>query len=160
MKAGLKILAVLCLLVSCQNVDRMPEPDNLIPEEKMVDVLTEISLLHGARSYNKALMEEKGIDPYPYLTRKYNIDSSQLVKSNEYYAQNFKQYKRIYDSVKVRLESLVVEYDSIRELEEQKMDSLRNQPRKRDSSLKQPLRRDSDFPLKVRDSLPTPVSIE
>ena len=157
MKFWLQILAVFCLLVSCQNVNRMPEPDNLIPEEKMVDVLTEISLLHGARSYNKMLMEEKGIDPYPYLTRKFGIDSSQLAKSNDYYAQNYKQYKRIYDSVKVRLELLVVEYDSLREQEERRLDSLAQVSSSSDTLLKEPLGREASMPLRIRDTLPVPV---
>lgn len=92
----------------------------------MVDVLTELSLLHGARSFNKNLMEEKGIDPYPYIMEKFNIDSTQLVRSNNYYAQNYRQYQRIYDKVKTRLEILMQEYDSIREVEEERrQDSLR-----------------------------------
>ncbi|WP_324719859.1 DUF4296 domain-containing protein [Salinimicrobium sp. HB62] len=151
------LFSALFLLISCQDINRTPKPDNLIPEEKMVDVLTEISLLHGAKSYNKSQMEEKGIDPYPYLTEKYGIDSLQLVQSNDYYAQNYKQYKRIYDSVKVRLETLVEEYDSIREMEQRKRDSLREKPGK--DSLPIPRRRfDSLIPLRMEKPLPAPVS--
>lgn len=150
-------MTLLCFLISCQDIDRVEKPDNLIPETKMVDVLTELSLLHGARSYNRALMEEKGIDPYPYLANKFGIDSTQLVRSNEYYAQNYKQYKRIYDSVKVRLEGLVVRYDSLRELEKQKDDSLRFSPG-RDSLLKRSLRDDSLPPLIMDKGFPPPIS--
>lgn len=134
----------------------MSKPDDLIPEDKMVDVLTELSLLHGARSYNKNQMEEKGIDPYPYLVEKYGIDSVQLVKSNEYYAQNYKQYKRIYDSVKVKLENLVAEYDSIREMEKIKRDSLDNF--RKDSLPYRGPGNDSLVPLRMEKQLPTPVS--
>lgn len=153
----LMLISALYLLISCQDINRTPKPDDLIPEEKMIDVLTEISLLHGARSYNKAQMEEKGIDPYPYLTEKYGIDSLQLVQSNDYYAQNYKQYRRIYDSVKARLEILVEEYDSIREMEQLKRDSLREKPRG-DSIPPKRIRRDSLVPLRMEKSLPTPVS--
>lgn len=155
---------ILCgFMFSCQNINKSPKPENLIPEDKMVDVLTELSLLHGARSYNRALMEEKGIDPYPYLTRKFGIDSVQLVTSNDYYAQNYRQYKRIYDSVKVRLESLVVEYDSIREMEELKRDSIMKSLRNKDTLPESPvkrdsLKRDSVVPLRSVKSLPTPIS--
>ncbi len=155
------LFSALFMLISCQDINRTPKPDNLIPEDKMVDVLTEISLLHGARSYNKSQMEEKGIDPYPYLTEKYGIDSIQLVQSNDYYAQNYKQYRRIYDSVKVRLETLVAEYDSIREMEQRKRDSLRDKPRNDSMPPKRKrIRRDSLVPLRMEKSLPTPVSMQ
>lgn len=125
MKKIFSVILLAFILVSCQEVNRTSRPKDLIPEKKMVEVLTEISLLHGARSYNKALMEEKGIDPYPYLMKKFNIDSAQLVRSNNYYAENYKQYNRIYGKVKERLEFLMKEYDSIREVEEKIMDSIK-----------------------------------
>ena len=111
--------------MSCQDIERTPKPDNLIPEDKMVEVLTEISLLNGARTYNKAIMEEKGIDPYPYLMNKFGIDSAQLMQSNNYYAENYKQYQKIYDQVKIRLEVLLAKYDTLRATEERKQDSLK-----------------------------------
>ncbi|WP_209310007.1 DUF4296 domain-containing protein, partial [Salinimicrobium oceani] len=104
----------------------MEKPENLIPRGKMVEVLTELSLLHGARSYNKNMLEEKGIAPYPYLMQKYGIDSAQLVQSNNYYAQNYREYGYIYEEVKQRLELLMKKYDSLREIEEKERDSLRN----------------------------------
>lgn len=151
------IFLVLISLASCQDINRTPKPDNLIPEDKMVEVLTELSLLHGARSYNKGLMEEKGINPYPYLTEKYKIDSTQLVQSNEYYAQNYKQYQKIYERVKERLEILMAEYDSIRELKEKERDSLRKNPAN-DSLIRQDLKRDTLVPLRMNEDLPVPVS--
>lgn len=126
MKKILSVILFVSVLISCQDIDRTPKPDNLIPEDKMVEVLTELSLLYGARSYNVGLMEEKGIDPYPYLMEKFDIDSTQLVRSNNYYAENYKQYQRIYNKVKVKLEVLMEDYDSIREIEERKQDSIRN----------------------------------
>ena len=157
MKRFSGFLIVLLLLASCQDINRTSKPDDLISEDKMVDILTELSLLHGARSYNKALMEEKGINPYPYLTEKYKIDSTQLVQSSDYYAQNYRQYKRIYDRVKERLEMLMAEYDSIREEEERKLDSLRKIPGN-DSILRRSLRRDTIVPRGVDRALPLPVS--
>lgn len=91
----------------------------------MEDVLLEISILNGARSYNKDLMESKGIDPDKFIYEKYGIDSTQFVRSNEYYSAHYKQYQGIYKNVKNRLEALKVEYDSIREQEEKRLDSIR-----------------------------------
>lgn len=119
------ILVVGILSVSCQDVERTEKPDDLIPEEKMVDVLTELSLLHAARNYNKNLLEETGLNPADHLWNKYDIDSLQFSRSSDYYSENYRQYERIYDQVKERLEVLKVTYDSIREEEERIQDSLK-----------------------------------
>lgn len=146
------LLFMVVLLGSCQDIKKSPRPDNLIPEAKMVDVLTEAAILHGARSYNRNLLEEKGIMPREYLYEKYGIDSLQFVQSNAYYTQNYKKYHEIYTEVKERLIVLKEEYDSIRELEDRKVDSLRSLEEKdpRDSL---DSRRDS-LQLKERTDLP------
>ena len=109
----------------CQDIERTDKPEDLIPEDKMVDVLTDISLIHGARSYNKELMREKGIDVDKYVFEKHGIDSLQYIRSNRYYSENYKEYQDIYARVKERLEVLKVEYDTIRAREERRLDSLR-----------------------------------
>ncbi len=157
MKKLLGILTALILLVSCQDIDRTPKPDNLIPEDKMVEVLTELSILHGARSYNKSLMEEKGINAYPYLTNKFGIDSVQLVQSNNYYAENYKEYQMIYDRVKERLEILMEHYDSIREVEKKKKDSLRRVP-ENDSIVPRKFINDTLVPRRINQRLSVPAS--
>ena len=157
MKKLLGILTALILLASCQDIDRTPKPDNLIPEDKMVEVLTELSILHGARSYNKSLMEEKGINAYPYLTNKFGIDSVQLVQSNNYYAENYKEYQMIYDRVKERLEILMEQYDSIREMEKEKKDSLRSVPGK-DSIAPRRFINDTLVPRRIDQGLSVPAS--
>lgn len=113
------------LLTSCQDVEKIPKPEDLISQDKMVEVLTEIALLHGARTYNKKMLEEKGIDPYEYLQEKYQVDSARFVRSNNYYSANYKIYSKIYGRVKERLGLLQVQFDSIREIEERKRDSIR-----------------------------------
>ncbi|MGB7842022.1 MAG: DUF4296 domain-containing protein [Salinimicrobium sp.] len=125
------ILLLFFVLISCQNVEHAPKPDDLIAEDEMVDVLVDISLLHGARSYNKKLLKDKGIQPYNYLWEKYKIDSTRFLESNNYYADHPKQYENIYQQVKLKLETLQVKYDSIREIEKKKQDSIK--AAKRDS---------------------------
>ena len=91
--------------MSCQDVQKTEKPDDLIPEDKMIDVLTELSLVHAARNYNKFKLENTGINPDEYIYEKFDIDSLQFEKSNDYYSEQYTQYERIYDSVKVRLQS-------------------------------------------------------
>ncbi|GAB2760749.1 DUF4296 domain-containing protein [Salinimicrobium soli] len=125
MKRLTSVLLLLVLLISCQDIKKSPKPENLISEDKMVEILTDLALLHGARSYNKNLLQEKGIIPSEYIREKYNIDSTRFRISNNYYTENYKQYQKMYSQVKENLEQLRVKYDSIREQEEEKQDSIR-----------------------------------
>ncbi|MCG9971608.1 DUF4296 domain-containing protein [Christiangramia crocea] len=129
MTVNLKNIVALFLLlvfsVSCQDVKKTEKPDDLIPENKMIDVLTELSLLHAARNYNKFKLEETGIKPKEYIYEKFNIDSLQFERSNNYYAEQYTQYERIFDSVKVRIQAMKVRLDSLREVETKREDSIK-----------------------------------
>lgn len=115
---------LLLVITSCQDVRKPSKPNDLIPEKKMVNVLIELSLLQGARSYNKQELERRGLKPDEYLWEKFNIDSSQFAKSNNYYARNYVVYQRIYENVRDSLEVLKTLYDSIREQQERYRDSI------------------------------------
>lgn len=160
----MRFFSIILLLVffgSCQDVERTRKPENLIPEDRMVDVLTEISLVHGARSYNKQMLEQTGLKPEEYIWRKFDIDSAQFARSNDYYARNYQQYQQIYERVKLRLENLKITYDSLREEEERRRDSiLARQP---EDSLRDSNRRergefeiDSILPDSLRMMVPEP----
>lgn len=120
---------------SCQNVEKVKKPDNLISEDKMVDIITELSLLHSARNYNKTKFESTGIDPDSFIYKKYNIDSLQFEQSNNYYADNYVRYEDIYSRVKDRLQAMKVEYDSLRKIEMDRKDSIANARRMMRDSL-------------------------
>ncbi|WP_165499013.1 DUF4296 domain-containing protein [Gramella sp. KN1008] len=101
------------------------KPDDLIPEDKMIEVLTELSLLHAARNYNRSKLEETGIRPEEYIYEKFNIDSLQFERSNNFYAEQYTDYERIYDSVKVRIQRMKTRLDSLREVEVKREDSIK-----------------------------------
>lgn len=118
------LLLVCILAISCQNINKADKPDNLIPEDKMIDILTELSLVNAARNFNKQKLEDLGINPDEYIYNKYKIDSLQFERSSDYYADNYLQYDRMYDSVKVRVERLKTKLDSIRDIEIAIRDSI------------------------------------
>ena len=39
-----------------------------------------------------------------FVKRKYNVDSTQFVKSNRYYAADVDEYKKMYDKIKTRVD--------------------------------------------------------
>lgn len=162
MKNIAAVFLLLFLMTGCQGIQKTDKPEDLIPEDKMADVLTEIALLHGARSYNKQLMQEKGIDPDKFIFEKYGIDSLQFIQSNQYYSENYKKYQGIYSNVKERLEALKIEYDSLREQEESRTDSLRALDKKeRDSFRPKKLNKLRDSlkfrRIRAKDSIINPV---
>lgn len=112
------------LLFSCQDVREVERPPDLIPEQKMVEVLTDLSLINSAKNYNRRLLEETGLKPREFLYEKHNIDSLQLARSTEYYADNPAQLERIYKELQDNLEEMKDQLELIREEEERVRDSL------------------------------------
>ncbi len=162
MQKYLYIIFGMLMLLSCQNIERSEKPDNLIPEGKMVDVLTEISLLNSARNFNKRIFENTGITPEKYIYEKFDIDSLQFERSSNFYAENYDKYDKIYSRVKDRLDSMKIKLDSIQEEEHRIQDSLAVERKKADSLKLDSLTIDS---LKVEqipmlDSIGDPATIK
>ena len=121
----LKVFIIACFLSSCQNIEEVKKPDNLIPEDKMVDVLTELSLLNSAKNKNKRTLEETGLQPDTYLYSKYKIDSLQLAESTTYYAKKYDKFNGIYQKVQQNLEAMKAKFEVIRDEEQRIEDSIR-----------------------------------
>ncbi|WP_245545630.1 DUF4296 domain-containing protein [Gillisia limnaea] len=120
-----RIFIFALFLVSCQNVEKVKEPENLISEAKMTEVLTDLSLLNSAKNFNKRILEETGLKPDEYLYEKHGIDSLQLAQSNEYYAKNYDKLESIYQRVKVKLEKMQVDLEKIQKEETRIKDSIK-----------------------------------
>ena len=100
-----KTLFILIIFCSCGFVnDENLVPDNLITQEKMVDVLYDMSLISVSKGINKRILENNGMKPKKYILKKHNIDSLQFVLSNEYYSKDLEKYLKIYEQVLNKLE--------------------------------------------------------
>ena len=132
------IIAVLSLLfIQCKNnkIDRPDKPANLIPEDKMVEVLYDMTVINAAKGLNRRVIENNGIDPEAFVFDKHQIDSAQFAESNRYYSFDIKTYEAIYARVKTKLQS---EKDLLnKDLKESatKADSISNVNRIRRDSL-------------------------
>ena len=100
-------------LWNCQDVQRPEMPTNLIPEDQMVDILTEVYLVNAARNFdNRTIMENKmKLDSFVY--KKFNIDSLQFVTSNAYYTSNLDTYNNLFVKVEERMSVIKKEVDSL-----------------------------------------------
>ena len=100
-----KTLFILLIFCSCELInDENLVPDNIIVEEKMVDILYDMSLISVSKGINKRILENNGMKPKKYILKKYNIDSLQFVLSNEYYSKDLERYLKIYEEVLNKLE--------------------------------------------------------
>lgn len=137
MKRTLAFILVGLLICSCKNNKiTLPErPDNLISEDKMVEVLYDMALVSAAKGVNKRIMENKGIYPQSYIYNKHGIDSMQFAISNEYYSYDIRTYQELYDRVRLKLEADKQEFnksiqkkkttrDSISEINRRRRDSI------------------------------------
>lgn len=93
------LLLVLLSMASCQK-KAIEEPANLIPRDKMKQIIYDLSLLQAMRGVNQAALDSNGINPATYVYKKYKVDSLQFAKSDQYYAvENIKHYEKMYAEI-------------------------------------------------------------
>lgn len=111
-------------MASCQK-DSIEKPDNLIPEEKMVDIIYDLSILQAMRNSNQKFLDSNDVNAATYIYKKYKIDSLQFAKSNQYYAaENIKKYEKMYQSVNEKLIADKAAVDTL--LEKQRKKEVEN----------------------------------
>ena len=64
----------------------------------------DLSLFEAIRNQNPSSFEEYKINPKEYIYKKHKIDSLQFAQNNAYYASDFKEYKKIVEKIKSRLD--------------------------------------------------------
>lgn len=118
-KHNFLIFLSLILFIGCYKVNGPEKPKNLIPKDKMVDILLEIRLMSSATGVNQSVLYNNGVSSHNYIYKKFGIDSTQLAKSNDYYAFYVDDYDEIYDRVQDTLQALKQKYDALRAEEEE-----------------------------------------
>ena len=94
------------IIISCTEIGDYKPPDELIPPEKMSEVLVDIIMMKNIKSNNSFINEKKGLLVPQYLYDKHGIDSSQLASSQTYYAKNPKKYIPVFKLVQIKLKVL------------------------------------------------------
>jgi len=117
MKRFIKYLGLGLLIVSCYNISKPKKPKDLISQDKMVNIVIDMTLLNSAKGINKTIIESHGIILENYIYKKYDIDSVQFALSNNYYAHHTDKYESIYSKVKDSLNALQIKFRLIKEQE-------------------------------------------
>lgn len=136
-----KLLYIIIILIfSCNpSVEKPKKPNNLISEDKMVDIMYDVFILNSAKGVNKKMLELNGVLPEKYVFEKYGIDSTQFAESNNYYVYNTKTYESILNKIAEKIALKKKEYEALDKIEEaakkKKEDSIRAARAKQKDSL-------------------------
>ena len=112
-------LIIFCLIfiiscsISCQDVQKPEKPANLISQEIMIYILTDVYISNAARNVNNKLLRNKNIKLDSVIFNKYRVDSLQFVLSNNYYSSNLDIYRDLLIKAQEKLMVLQIEKDSI-----------------------------------------------
>ena len=111
-------LIILFIVQSCKDFNNK-KPENLISEDKMVEILFDLEIINAARGDNKKIIEEKISNVNNYLQNKYKIGIDQFENSISYYSSDILKYSTIIQEVEQKL-------DSTKNLIQKKIDAKRN----------------------------------
>lgn len=117
---------VVLFMASCTSNTIYKEPENLIPKDSMMTLLTDMYIASSSKNVkNKFLKKEK--DYMLLVYEKYKIDSARFIISNTYYTSKPEEYNEMLLEVKKRLtaqnlelEKLINERDSIKRAQKPK----------------------------------------
>ena len=133
---------IVLFLFSCGE-KLLKKPEDLIPKDKMINILSDLAILNAAKNSNADILRDHNIEPTSFVFEKYEVDSLQFVTSDAYYASLPKEYEAMYTVIEAFLEK-----EKGRITEEKRISdslllesNLKNRPLKRDKS-------------KTKDSLP------
>lgn len=118
------LIALPLLILGCQKIENTPKPENLIPEDKMVEILVDLAKIDAAMSVSTKEYEKRGVVGRELILKKHQVDSLQLVQSSAYYAENFRVNQRIYERVEAILK---FQNDSLNEINERLKQEKRSQ---------------------------------
>jgi Domain of unknown function (DUF4296) len=111
MKKYSLIFGVFFVLSSCGN-SVLDKPNNLIDDDTMIEILTDLSIMDAMKSQNSVNGTLK-FEVNDYVFKKYQIDSLQFAQSNKYYASDVPKYKRMYKIVNEKLTARKTELDQM-----------------------------------------------
>lgn len=122
MNVRLGLLILVFLGFQCQDNTYVPPPKNLIPEQSMIDILVDLSLMETLEKSSRGKLINDYKFSMEYIYQKYAIDSLQLALSRGYYAQHPKEYLQIHKASEYILERMVDSLNRLKREERKKKD--------------------------------------
>ncbi|MDY8134984.1 DUF4296 domain-containing protein [Aquimarina sp. 2201CG5-10] len=111
-------IAMIFLVFSCQTIDKASKPENIIEEDKMVEILIDIAFVKSAKSSFNKKMELNKLNPEGYILEKHGIDSLVFAQNNAWYMMDLENYQKIFTRVKDTLEKSKDMYEALKKKED------------------------------------------
>ncbi|MEC4049968.1 DUF4296 domain-containing protein [Flavobacterium sp. SUN046] len=89
-------------ITSCKE-EGPKKPKHFIEKNKMVDMMYDLSILEAAKAQN-IVYQNNFPTAKNFLKKKYNVDSLTFAENTKYYASDLKEYKKMYETVKARID--------------------------------------------------------
>ena len=119
------LLMYMILFLSCKS-DLVKKPNDLIDSKTMELIMQDIMLMKTiSRNYKNNIQEKNWLGD-KYIFEKFDVDSSQLTNSLEYYAKSPKIYLEIYNNILLKMETLMDSIDVLAKEEVMKIKENKN----------------------------------
>jgi len=102
MKKTTIFLLIIWLISSCKDTQK---PKNIISEDKMMDILYDLTILQAIHSNDYKLLSSYDLKPETFIYQKYNIDSLQFIENHRYYISNIDKYEKMIEKIIDRAEA-------------------------------------------------------
>lgn len=127
-KKNFFILLIALAFFSCSKPP-VEKPENLIREDKMIDMLTDIHLAEASfnnrRHRDSLVMKSSSADFYYSILNKYQVPDSVFEKSFVFYASQPRKFEKMYRQTMNKLNEMEQEYSG-RNTEPQELEFQRN----------------------------------
>ena len=129
LKKILLFLVVLSMLFSCKK-ELVKSPNRVIEKDKMINIMYDLALLEAIKMQNPNSLDSLKINSNEYIFKKYKIDSIQFSQNNMYYAADYKEYKKMFEIIKLRFENDKISVEKLIKDKKKKGDLLKKQKQK------------------------------
>ena len=105
------IFVLVIFLSSCTSNTIMKKPDDLIPKNEMIAIMTDIYLANA--SYNvRNKYQERQRNYMSLVFEKYGVDSARYNRSNLYYMSRIDEYEKMHVKVSENIKKMKTEKDA------------------------------------------------
>ena len=96
-------ILILTAFTGCQTVQVEEKPEDLIPEDQMIEILSDITVLRATKGTNRKTLLENHINLTEYISNKHGIDSSTFEASNLWYSKDLRKYRSMFRKIRAHL---------------------------------------------------------
>ncbi|NJB82320.1 DUF4296 domain-containing protein [Wenyingzhuangia aestuarii] len=119
-------------LVACNSNTIIKKPENLIPKDKMVDILLDTYIAKTARNI-KNVNGERTVNYHALIYKEHGTDSLAFNKSLKYYTSDIKQHEEILKLVEAKLEYRITATEKKLQQEEEAHQKEMDEANKKDT---------------------------